>query len=77
MEKDFEKEVLERLIKIETKLDDYTSIKEKAESSYVRSLQNEKDIAEMKDNNKWIIRTLIGEFITIIGGAIALYLNLK
>ena len=41
-EKDFEREVLERLTKIETKLDDYNGIKTKAEDGYVLAKENEK-----------------------------------
>jgi len=68
-EKDFEKEVLERLTKIETKLDDYNGIKTKAEDGYTLSKENEKDIEELKDKLKWITRTLAG---AIISGIITL-----
>ena len=68
-EKDFEKEVLERLTKIETKLDDYNGIKTKAEDGYTLSKENEKDIEELKDKLKWITRTLVG---AIISGIITL-----
>ena len=68
-EKDFEREVLERLTKIETKLDDYNGIKTKAEEGYVLAKENEKDIKELKDKIQWITRTLIGAIIT---GAITL-----
>lgn len=68
-EKDFEREVLERLTKIETKLDDYNGIKSKAEDGYTLSKENEKDIEELKDKLKWITRTLVG---AIISGIITL-----
>jgi len=68
-EKDFEREVLERLTKIETKLDDYNGIKTKAEDGYTLSKENEKDIEELKDKLKWITRTLVG---AIISGIITL-----
>lgn len=68
-EKDFEREVLERLTKIETKLDDYNGIKTKAEEGYTLSKENEKDIEELKDKLKWITRTLVG---AIISGIITL-----
>lgn len=48
MEKDFEVEVLNRLTKIETKLDDYI----------------EKRITDIEDKLKWISRTTIGAIIT-------------
>ena len=74
-EKDFEREVLERLTKIETKLDDYNGIKRKAEDSYVLSKENEKDIKEMKDKMQWLSRTLVGAIITGIITLIVAYLK--
>lgn len=68
-EKDFEREVLERLTKIETKLDDYNGIKTKAEDGYTLAKENEKDIEELKDKLKWITRTLVG---AIVSGIITL-----
>lgn len=75
MEKDFEKEVLERLTKIEVKLDDYNNFKQKCETSYNKSIQNEKDIEEIKENNKWLIRTIAGTIIGIVIEAIVLILK--
>lgn len=73
MEKDFEREVLERLTKIETKLDDYTNIREKCEDAYVKSKANEKDINEINDKITWITRVVAGAIITgIIGIVFAL-----
>lgn len=74
-EKDFEREVLERLTKIETKLDDYNGIKTKAEESYVLSKENEKDIREMKEKLTWLTRTLIGAIITGIITLLVAYLK--
>lgn len=47
MEKNFEREVLDRLIKIETKLDDqdYKGLKKEAEDADIRSINNEKRIS--------------------------------
>lgn len=69
MEKDFEREVLERLTKIETKLDDYTSIREKTEEAFSLSKENDKEIEEIKEKIKWITRTIAG---AIISGAIGI-----
>lgn len=69
MEKDFEREVLERLTKIETKLDDYTNFRNKTEEAYSLSKENEKKIEEIKDKMKWLSRTVIGG---IIAGAIGI-----
>lgn len=74
MEKSFETEVLTRLTAIETKLDDYKGIKEKAEKAYTLSNDNREEIKTMKDNNKWLFRTTIGAIITgLIGIAIGIF----
>ena len=44
MKDNFETEVLTRLAVIESKLDDYKDIKDKAEKAYTISLDNQKDI---------------------------------
>ena len=74
-EKDFEREVLERLAKIETKLDDYNGIKSKADDSYVLSKENEKEIEELKDKIKWITRTLVSAIITGVITLLVAYLK--
>lgn len=48
MEKTFETEVLTRLAVIESKLDGYQNIKEKAEVAYNTSAQNKEDIKEIE-----------------------------
>ena len=75
MEKDFEREVLERLTKIETKLDDYTNIREKTEEAYSLSKENEKDITDINDKIKWLSRTIVGAIITGIIGIIFVMLQ--
>lgn len=69
MEENFEREVLERLAKIETKIDDYGSFRHKTEEAYQICKNNQKDIEELKDKIKWISRTIAG---SIIGGAIGI-----
>lgn len=73
----FEREVLDRLIAIEGKLDGYNNAKAK-------TYENEKDIIQLKDDvqdvekrisgledeNKWLARTIAGTIITIIAGAV-------
>nr|DAD92576.1 MAG TPA: hemolysin XhlA [Siphoviridae sp. ctUse40] len=76
MERNFESEVLTRLTKIETKLDDYNKIKEKIDYSYSLSKENEKEIEELKDKIKWISRTIAGAIITGIAGIIFLLIQL-
>ena len=75
MEKDFEREVLERLTKIETKLDDYTNIREKTEEAYSLSKENEKDINDINDKIKWLSRTIAGAIITGIIGIVFVMLQ--
>ena len=73
MEHSFENEVLTRLTKIETKLDDYSKNKEKTDEAYNLSKGNEKEIAEISEKIKWITRTIAGAVIAgIIGIAISL-----
>ena len=74
MEKTFETEVLTRLTAIETKLDDYKGIKEKAEKAYSLSADNKEEIKQMKENNKWLFRTAVGAIITgLIGIGISFF----
>lgn len=75
-EKGFEVEVLERLAKIESKIDDYKVFKDKTETAYTKANQNEKDIAEINDKIKWLTRTIAGAVITIVLGAIVFVLKM-
>ena len=76
MKDNFETEVLTRLAVIESKLDDYKDIKDKAEKAYTISLDNQKDIDELKDKNKWLNRTLIGAIVAGVIGIIFIYLKI-
>ena len=51
MEQKFETEVLTRLAVIESKLDDYKSIKDKSESAYNLSNNNKKEIEEIQEQS--------------------------
>lgn len=75
MDKKTEKEILDRLARIETKLDDYNGIKSKAEDGYVLSKENEKDIEEIQDKLKWITRTLVTAIISGIVTLLVAYLK--
>lgn len=77
MENNFERQVLERLTKIETKLDDYNNIRGRADDAYNLSRQNEKDIEEIKDKLKWISRTVAASIITIVIGAIVAFIKMS
>lgn len=76
MKDNFETEVLTRLAVIESKLDDYKDIKDKADKAYTISLDNQKDIDELKDKNKWLNRTLIGAIVAGVIGIIFIYLKI-
>ena len=70
MEAEFEREVLDRLIKIERKLDGYNNAK-------VKTYENEKEILRIKsdledvqktvtdltESNKWLFRTVVAAII--------------
>ena len=70
MEADFEREVLDRLVKIEEKLDGYNNAK-------VKTYENEKEILRIKsdledvqktvtdltESNKWLFRTVVAAII--------------
>lgn len=66
MEKQFEIEVLQRLTKIETLLEDFKGVEAKANDAYSLSLDNKKKIEELKDNNKWLFRTSVGAIIVAL-----------
>lgn len=76
MESGFQREVLERLTKIETKLDDYKEIKEKNEIAYTKSMNNEKDIIDIQDKLKWISRAIVGAVIVAIIGIVFSFLKI-
>lgn len=76
-EENFEIQVLTRLTVIETKLDDYKKIEDICYRAYNNSKQNEQDIKEIKENNQWLKRTIVGEVIGLVFLAIAMYIGLK
>ena len=72
---DFKIEVLTQLAVINSKLDGYNKTQEIAGQADNRSKQNELDIKEMKDNNKWAFRTSIGAIITSAIGIVVIILK--
>ncbi len=60
-------DVVERLARIETKIDNYESLREKADKAFSMSLNNTEDIREIKSNNRWAWGFIIGLGLTIIG----------
>lgn len=63
-ERKFEIEVLTRLTKIETMLEDFKGVESKASNAYNLSLSNKSRLDKMEDNNRWIFRTAVGAIIT-------------
>ncbi|OQO76917.1 holin [Enterococcus gallinarum] len=66
------REVLQRLTRIEENTKHVDSISSKANKALAKAEENEKDIAEMKENQKWTWRTIAG-----IGVSIIVYLITK
>lgn len=71
-EKKFEIEVLTRLTKIETLLEDFKGVELKCNEAYMLSKDNKKRLDKIDDNSKWLFRTTIGAVLT---GLIAILLN--
>ena len=67
MEEQAWREVLERLARIETKLDNYESVRDKAEQALLIAKSNAEAIKEMKANNKWAWGCMITIAATVIG----------
>lgn len=68
METTFEREVLDRLTKIETKLDSFDNAKKKTYENEIIQLKNDVKnqgdrILELEDSNKWLHRTTAGAVI--------------
>lgn len=69
----FEREVLDRLIKIEAKIESWDSSKKQIYDNQreiihlqEQSDQQQRDIDELRDRNKWIGRTTAGAAITAV-----------
>lgn len=61
----FEREVLDRLMRLETKIDmqDYKGIQEKCDSANNRAKSNEERIGKLEDTQKWLARLMLGAMI--------------
>lgn len=76
MDKNFETEVLTRLAVIESKLDDYKSVKERTDTAYTIATENKEDINEINDKIKWLSRTIIGAIISGIIGIVFILIKI-
>lgn len=70
--KKFEIEVLTRLTKIETMLENIKDTESKADEAFTLSKNNKERLDKIEDNNKWLFRTTVG---AIIVGLIGIILN--
>ena len=70
--KKFEIEVLTRLTKIETMLEDFKGVESKSTEAYNLSIKNKERLDKIEDNNKWLFRTTLGAVLT---GLIAIALS--
>ena len=71
-DKKFEIEVLTRLTKIETMLQDFKGVENKSTEAYNLSLSNKQRLDKIEDTNKWLFRTAVGSVMT---GLIAIVLS--
>ena len=69
----FQTEVLTRLAVIESKLDRYQEIEKTANEAHQTASNCEKDITEIKENNKWLKRAVIT---AIISSLAAIFLKI-
>lgn len=60
----FEIEVLTRLTKIETMLEDFKGVESKSTEAYNLSIKNKERLDKIEDNNKWLFRTTVGAVLT-------------
>ena len=71
-ESKFEREVLDRLMRLETKIDmqDYKGIQEKVDNSLNLSKKNDERITKLEDTQKWLLRLVIGALVLAIMGLV-------
>lgn len=74
-ERKFEIEVLTRLTKIETMLEDFKGVETKASKAYELSTRNKERLDKMEDNSKWLFRTAIGAVITGLIGIVMAFIR--
>lgn len=83
METTFEREVLDRLTKIEAKLDSFDAAKKKTydnENDIIRLNGDVKGLKErvnqLEDSNKWLARTLAAAIITAVVGVVVVLIRM-
>ena len=68
----FELEVLQRLTKIETMLEDFKGVESKSTEAYNLSLSNKERLDKIEEKNQWLLRTSVG---AVIVGLIGIVLS--
>ena len=76
-ERKFEMEVITRRTKIETMLENFKGVEEKANESYTLSINNKERLDKIEDNNKWAFRTSVGAIITGLIGIVLSLISFK
>lgn len=83
MNEDLLREIVERLVAIETRLEDIVKIKDTVEHLKTnivelkeKDKQQERDINELRDTNRWLVRAVIGGIITVALGVIGTLIKL-
>jgi hypothetical protein len=82
-ESNIEREVLDRLIRLEVKIDAFSEIKNQVfenQKDIIKIRENneqqERDIQELRDHNKWLGRALGGACITSLVGIVVIFIKL-
>jgi len=73
----FVNEVLQRLTRIETKLEGITDVKNTVIEANVRIKKNENDIKKLQENQSWLWKTIVGALIVGIFGIITSFIEFK
>ncbi|MEG0349592.1 hemolysin XhlA family protein [Enterococcus sp.] len=74
-EKNLWHEVLQRLTKIEENTKNISDVSAKATDAWHKSINNESDINELKENLKWSWRTLAGIGVSVVVMILSKFIN--
>lgn len=66
-------EIRERLVRVETKIDDYTGLRDKADKAYLISSNTKDRVDKIEDNQKWLWRSFAGAIIVAFVTAFITY----
>ena len=70
MANDMIHEILERIVRIETKIDGYNQLRERVDKSLNLSINANENIREVKESLKWVWRTIAA---ALISGSIGFF----